>query len=67
MPPRTARRVIGPLVGSGPHGLSFTPDGRLLYVAVNNAQAVVVVDTATDQVVARVAVPGQADELALGR
>jgi YVTN family beta-propeller protein len=37
----------------------------LLYVAVNDAHHVAVVDTTTDRVVATVPLPGTADELAL--
>jgi YVTN family beta-propeller protein len=62
----TTRRIVARVpVGKAPHGLAFTPDGRLLYVAVNDAHHVAVVDTRTDQVVATVPLPGTADELAL--
>jgi YVTN family beta-propeller protein len=53
-------------VGSAPQGLALTPDGRLLYVCAGGGNGhVAVVATATDQVVATIAVPGAAGELAL--
>ena len=62
------RRVVARLpVGRAPHGLTLTPDGRLLYVAANGGRHVAVVDTRTNRVVATVPVPGTADELVLGR
>jgi YVTN family beta-propeller protein len=52
-------------VGQAPHGLTLTPDGKQLYVAVNGADDVVVIDTTDYHVLARVKVPGSADEVVL--
>ncbi len=41
-------------VGTFPHGLALTPDGRYLVVANNLSDDVSVIDTATDQVVATI-------------
>jgi DNA-binding beta-propeller fold protein YncE len=55
-------------VGSAPQGLALTSDGRLLYVCAGGGKGhVAVVATATDRVVATIAVPGAAGELALVR
>ena len=47
-------RLIGP-VGGGPRHLNLSPDGRWLYVTLNQDGTVAKLDTATEQVVARVA------------
>jgi YVTN family beta-propeller protein len=48
-------RLVGTVpVGHGPLGASVTRDGRVVYVAVHNANEVVAIDTATRRVVARV-------------
>jgi YVTN family beta-propeller protein len=47
--------VVNVAVGDAPHGVAVTPDERHLYVTT--ADAVVVVDTATNAVVKRIPVP----------
>lgn len=37
-------------VVAGPHGMSVTPDGRMVYVSGDGSSAVSVIDTATDRV-----------------
>ncbi len=44
------------LVGDGPIGLAVSPDGGRLYVAVNGADSVAVIDTATGRPTATIAV-----------
>jgi YVTN family beta-propeller protein len=45
-----------PIAGAAPSGLSLTPDGARLYVALNMTHEVAVIDTATNAVVRRVPV-----------
>ena len=46
-----AGRVIATVpIAAGPHGMTATPDGRLVYVASDGSNVVSVIDTATDKV-----------------
>ncbi len=54
-PPRVAARIA---VHGQPVALTAGPNGGLLYVAVNNSDAVAVIDPATDRVVGGVATAG---------
>jgi len=63
----TLRIVTRVPVGQAPHGLVFTPDKRLLYIAANGGRHVAVVDTRDNRVVATAPMPGAADEVALWR
>ena len=63
----TLRIVTRVPVGQAPHGLVFTPDRRLLYIAANGGRHVAMVDTRDNRVVATAPMPGAADEVALWR
>jgi YVTN family beta-propeller protein len=45
-----------PIAGAAPSGLTLNPDGTRLYVALNNANQLAVIDTATRAIVRRVPV-----------
>jgi len=45
-----------PIAGAAPSGLSLSPDGTRLYVALNLTNQVAVIDTTTSTIVQRVAV-----------
>lgn len=52
---RSDRKVLGTIpVGHGPLGASVTREGARLYVAVHNANAVVVIDTSNHEVIASI-------------
>src|SRR5215510_3451355 len=44
-------------VAAGPHGMALTPDNKLLLVTVYGENRLAVIDTATQAVVATIAVP----------
>lgn len=53
------------VVGSHPHGLAASRDGKRLYVSVESSEEVLALDTATDQVLWRVPVSDLPNEIAL--
>jgi YVTN family beta-propeller protein len=59
-------RVVGSVtVGSHPHGLAASGDGKRLYVSVESTKEVLALDTGTDQVLWRVPVSDTPNEIAL--
>jgi YVTN family beta-propeller protein len=55
-------RLVGTIpVGALPHGIWSSPDGSRMYVGLENGDAVEVIDTASDKVIARIPV-GQAPQ-----
>lgn len=53
-------------VGSAPRGLAISPDGGRLYVANSGSNFIAVLDTATDTLLAPIAVPDPPRDLAIG-
>src|SRR5690242_1865260 len=52
-------------VGSHPHGLAASRDGKRLYVSVESSKEVLALDTATDEILWRVPVSDHPNEIAL--
>jgi YVTN family beta-propeller protein len=52
-------------VGSHPHGLAASRDGKRLYVSVESSKEVLALDTATDEILWRVSVSDRPNEIAL--
>lgn len=52
-------------VGSHPHGLAASRDGRRLYVSVESSREILAIDTATDEILWRISVSDRPNEMAL--